>query len=259
MQSQLRLEAAGFPISYPPEEEATARAMAHAVEGTVKVLKNRWGLPRPKRCRLYVLLDWREFLGQTTPGWLRPFGFFTWPLWRPRVERTFALAGGWMLPWLGNVAVGVKPPTLLKQADHRLGERLYRPVPDLLDKVEHITGHELTHAFTAFLRLPPWLNEGLAMRAVDHLVGAETILEETRDLVRPDPATFRSRAYRRLSERDHDALLELYATGYWLVRQLDHGGGEEVRELLRRRRRPTSLHRRFRDISREFLKGNNAG
>lgn len=250
------IRAAGMPIMYPTGEERTARCMADAVEGTVKVLEDRWGLPRPKRCRLYVMGGWREFLAQTTPGWLRPFGVLTRPLWRSRVERTFALAGGWMVPWHGNPAVGVKPPELLKKADRRLGERLYHRVPDLLEKVKHITGHELTHAFTAFLRLPPWLNEGLAMRAVDHLAGADTILEETRRLVRSDPSTLGSRAYRRLSEKDHGALLELYATGYWLVRHLDEVAGDDVRELLEKRRRHSEIHHRFRAIARDFLEGN---
>jgi hypothetical protein len=180
----------------------------------------------------------------------------TKPIWRPRIDRTYALAGGWMLPWPGRPAIGVKPPELLVSADRRLGERLYVPVPDLHEKVMHITGHELTHAYTAFLRLPSWLNEGLAMRAVDHLAGSDTILDETRGCVRADPASLGSRAYRRLAERDHDALVELYATGYWLTRQLDDGEGGRVKELLKRRRTHRRINRRFRDVSREFAQGN---
>jgi hypothetical protein len=253
------MEAAGFPIEYPADQEPTAQAMAAAVEQTVQVLRGRWGLPDPKGCRLYVLGHWREFLDRTVPFWLRPMIFLTKPIWRSRIDRTYALAGGWMLPWPGRPSIGVKPPELLESADRRLGECLYVPVPDLLEKVMHIAGHELTHAFTAFLRLPPWLNEGLAMRAVDHLAGGDTILEETRRCVRPEPASLGSRAYRRLAEGDHDALIELYATGYWLTRQLDDGDGSRMKALLERRRPHRWIHRRFQDVSREFAEGNKAG
>ena len=38
-------------------------------------------------------------------------------------------------------------------------------VPNLLEKIQHLTCHELVHACTAHLRLPFWLNEGIAVDA----------------------------------------------------------------------------------------------
>jgi hypothetical protein len=206
------------------------------VEATVTTLGARWGLQVPGGCEVHVLTDPDAFLRATAPPRWRWLLGVTRPLWRTRAERVFALAGGWMQPWRGRPAVGVKPPELLARAETRLGERLFLPVPDPFEKVGHIATHELTHAFTAHLRLPPWLNEGLAMRAVDHVAGRSTVREDSRELARLDPATLGRRAYRRVQPRDHDALIELYATGYWLTRRLEDEAPALLAELLSRRR-----------------------
>ena len=138
-----------------------------------------------------------------------------------RVEQAFDLVGGWTIPWPGRPAVGVKPPELLAPPGSNLGDALFVPVPDPLEKVKHVTCHELTHAFTAHLRLPPWLSEGLAIRAVDHLVGEPTVLPETRTLAETDPSALGSASYRNPGPENRRALLELYASGYWLVRDLE--------------------------------------
>ena len=230
------IKAAGVPIIYSPEYEQAASAMAGAVVETASILAQRWKLPVPRGCEVHVLTDWEEFLDRTVPRHLRLLFKLTKPLWRARVERTFPLAGGWMMPWRGRPAVGVKPPELLAQSQVGLGDRLFEPVPDLLEKVRHLTSHEFTHACTAHLKLPPWLNEGLAMRTVDHMVGHPTVLEATRALAHSDLATLDSRSYRRVGPGDQDALIRLYATGYWATRQLEEKRPSVLGELLQRRR-----------------------
>ena len=237
-----RIEAAGIPVVHTAAHRAAAVAMAEAVEKTVAVVA-RWSLRAPPRCAVHVLTDCQEFFAQTAPRRLRPIIRLIRPLWRRRAERAFALAGGWMMPWRGGPAVGVKPPETLPPPGSGLGGRLFVPVPDPVEKVRHLTCHELTHACTAHLRLPPWLNEGLAMRAVDHMAGEATVLAETRDQVRFDRSVLDSRSYRRLGAGDHDALVRLYATGYWVTRALDEERPEVLVELLRRRRRPREVAR----------------
>jgi hypothetical protein len=117
-------------------------------------------------------------------------------------------------------------------------------VPDLLEKVRHLTSHEFTHACTAHLKLPPWLNEGLAMRAVDHMVGYPTVLEATRALAHRDLAALDSRSYRRVGPGDQDALIRLYATGYWATRQLEEERPGVLDELLQRRHSVREVTRR---------------
>lgn len=237
-------QAAGVPIIYLPEYEQAASAMASAVVETASMVAQRWNLSVPRGCAAHVLTDWEEFLDQTAPRRLRLLMKLTKPLWRARMERTFPLAGGWMMPWRGRPTVGVKPPELLAQSQVCLGDRLFEPVPDLLEKVRHLTSHEFTHACTAHLRLPPWLNEGLAMRAVDHMVGYTTVLEGTRALAHSDLATLDSRSYRRVKAGDEDALIRLYATGYWATRQLEENRPAVLEEILQRRRSARDVTRK---------------
>lgn len=235
---------AGVPIFYPPGQEAAAVAMAAALERAVLVVRQRWKLGVPTGCEVRVMTDWESFLDDSAPRYLRPWIRVTRPLWRGRVERTFALAGGWMMPWRGRPTVGVKPPELLPASQEGLGARLFAPVPDPVEKVKHHTCHEFTHACTAHLRLPAWLNEGLAMRAVDHMVGAQTVLERTRSTGPFDPSRLSGKAYRGVRPGDHDALIELYASGYWTTRRLEQEHPALLFELLRQRRPAREVNRR---------------
>ncbi len=221
MTEYLRIEAAGLPVFHAADQACAAHAMAEAAERTIPTLARRWSLTAPHACELHVLTDCLEFIDRTVPTGLRLLLRLTKFFWRRRAERAFALAGGWMLPWPGRPVVGVKPPELLSRADPSLGDRLFVPVADPLEKVRHVTCHELTHACTAHLRLPPWLNEGLAMRAVDHMVGRQTVLDETRAFARLDRLILHPRSYRRIGPQDHDSLIRLYASGYWITRRLE--------------------------------------
>lgn len=244
MADHKRLEAAEVPIFYLPGYEETASAIADAVEATARVVERQWNLAIPAGCEVHVLTDWQQFLDQTVPKSLRLLMRLTRPLWRARVERTFPLVGGWTLSWRGKPTVGVKPPELLAQSSPGLGDQLFVPVPDLLEKVRQVTCHELTHACTGHLRLPPWLHEGLAMRAVDHYVGYPTVLEASRTLAQADLSALDDRSYRRVSSGQYDALIRLYATGYWATRQLEEAQPAVLEELLQRRRPLREVTRR---------------
>jgi hypothetical protein len=235
-----RIEAAGVPIFFPEEHADTAAAMAEAVERTASIVEQRWKLAVPANCEAHVMTGCMEFIDRTTPSHLRFWVKLTQPLWRGRAERAFALAGGWSIPWRRRPVIGVKPPALLAQAEIRLGDRLFVAVPDLLEKVRHLTCHEFTHACTAHLRLPPWLNEGLAMLAVDHMTGTVTVREGTRDLAGMDGIPS-SKAYREVRRRDHDALIRLYAAGYWNTRRLETERPEVLVALLARRHSVSEL------------------
>ena len=241
MEKRNRLEAAGIPVFFTEMHRSVAEAMAETVEKTALVLQNRWGLQSPANCEVHVLTDVSGFIEETAPRRLRLLVALAKPLWRGRAERAFQIAGGWMLPWPGRLAVGVKPPDLLAKSKTELGERLFKPVLDPLEKVRHITCHELTHAWTVHLRFPPWINEGLAMRAVDHMAGNPTVREETSTGATLDPSVLDSKAYRRVSPADHDALLALYSSGYWLTRRLEDHAPGILQELLKRKRPPREV------------------
>jgi hypothetical protein len=243
MAETARLEAAGIPVFFPESHRLLAENIVAAVEETTRFLQDHWRLRPPADCQVHVLTDVFSFIAETVPLRFRILVALTKPLWRKRAERAFGIAGGWMLPWPGRMAVGVKPPDLLASAKTRLGERIFEPVSDPTEKVRHITCHELTHAFSAHLRLPAWINEGLAMRAVDHVAGYPTVREETSAQVLWDPSALDSKAYRRVKPSDHEALLALYATGYWMTRRLEDQAQDTLREILRTRRSHGEVNR----------------
>jgi hypothetical protein len=47
--------------------------------------------------------------------------------------------------------------------DDFVGEFIFVEEKDTQTNVRHVTCHELTHACSAYLGLPAWLNEGLAV------------------------------------------------------------------------------------------------
>jgi len=232
MTGKSRIVAAGAAVFFDATHAEVGREIASTIEGTAVSLGVRWGLKPASRCEAHVLLDWEEFVEDTVPSSYRLLVQLGKPLWRGRAKRTFEVAGGWMLPWPGRLAIGVKPPELLTSPTTELGARLFESVSDPMEKVRHTTCHEYTHACTAHLRLPAWLNEGLAMRAVDHLFGRQTVRQETRGLVVASPSDLAGRAYRRVRAGDAESLLALYATGYWVTRRLEQSEPETLREIL---------------------------
>jgi hypothetical protein len=100
------------------------------------------------------------------------------------------------------------------------------------EKVRHITCHELVHAFTAHLKLPMWLNEGLAMVTVDKLHGEPTVQLETIETLDRPPHDAGPGRYRKLTLRDPDAVVYHYVRGYWITRYLDETQPELLRSLL---------------------------
>jgi hypothetical protein len=243
MAETARLESAGIPIFFQESHRLFGESIVVAVEETARFLQDQWNLRPPADCQVHVLTDVFGFIADTVPRRFRVLVALTKPLWRRRAERAFGIAGGWMLPWPGRMAVGVKPPDLLASPKTRLGERLFEPVSDPTEKARHITCHELTHAFSAHLRLPAWINEGLAMRAVDNVVGYPTVREETSAQVLWNPSALDPRAYRRVNPSDHEALLALYATGYWMTRRLENQAPNTLRDILKHRRSPGEVNR----------------
>ncbi len=62
------------------------------------------------------------------------------------------------------------------------------------------------------------------------------MIESTRSLAQFDLAALDSRSYRRVKPGGHDALIRLYATGYWVTRRLEEKQPSVLVELLKERR-----------------------
>jgi hypothetical protein len=233
----------GLTLFYDSQEHEAAEIIGEACSRSVQIINEMWGLEVPDDCRVYVMRSWVEFFLNSPPWHWRILLALTLPLWAFRVRRLWKVAGGWAQRFGGGRAVGIKPPRLVVAADKRLGERIFHPTPDVHDKVRHITCHELVHAFTAHLKLPAWLNEGLAMVTVDRFVGRTTVKEQTVETLTRQSKMSRPMEYRRLSVGDEDEWVYHYVRGYWLTRYLMETHPEILRKLLQKRHRRVALER----------------
>jgi hypothetical protein len=210
----------GLVLIFAPEERAAADLIERASRESLEVLQRRWALEPPEHCQIFVMSSWRQFLSESTPSYLKVLLALTYPIWVRRVNSLWRYAGGWTQRFGRRIAVGVKTPAELAKSDTRFGERLFVPGDPVERKVMHITCHELTHASTAQLRLPLWLNEGLAMRAVDHYFGRPTVRMDTLELLGGEKSHGPG-SYRGLDLKAEERILVQISRGYWLTRYLE--------------------------------------
>jgi hypothetical protein len=117
---------------------------------------------------------------------------------------------------------------------------------DMKVNVQHVTCHELVHACSAHLKLPMWLNEGIATVTVDRFLERATIREETLAFMRGFLPKAAPPTYRELSRMGGEAIAYHGMRGYWLVRYLEEQHPGFLRRMF-------SLHRDSRAIEQEMI------
>ena len=178
------------------------------------------------------MTSWLHFVFHSAPWTWRVLLAITLPLWVLRVRRMWQIAGGWAQRYGKRRAIGIKPPHVLQIADTSIGKRIFVQGLELDEKVQHITCHELTHAFSAHLTLPVWLNEGLAMVTVDKFAGQPTVQTASLDTLAQTTHKVNPRSYRGVRPTDPDALVYLATRGYWITRYLEATQPDLLQELL---------------------------
>jgi hypothetical protein len=226
-------------LFFDPLEQEAAELIEQACDQSVRLIQESWGLEVPGDCRVYVMTSWLHFAFHAPPWPWKVLSAITLPLWGFRTRRMWKYAGGWVQRYGERRAVGIKPPRLVEAGDWSLGERIFEHVEDINQKVRQVTCHELVHAFTAHLRLPVWLYEGLAMVTVDRLAGKTTVRTETLGMLERSLGLDRKKQ-RRL---DAEALLEEYVRGYWLTRYVAETQSHLLKGLLRERHKHPELER----------------
>ncbi len=219
---------AGMRLVYAQEEREAARVIGAAMEKSAGLLAERWDLYPPADCRVYVMTAWLPFLFHAAPWLWKAYLALVLPMITWRASEVWAFSGGWSLSFGNRRVVGIKPERLIRAGDASLGEQIYAPGLSAGEKVQAITCHELTHAFTAHLRLPFWLNEGLAMLAMEYYLEQRIVREDTRERLTRPPA------HKPMREK-RQALVDLYARGYWLARYLDENHPDLLHSLLAER------------------------
>jgi len=232
-------------LFYEPSEQEAAGIVEDACRRSMHVIGETWGLEAPSNCNVYVMTSLLRFIADAAPWSWRLLLAVTLPLWFFRARRLWPYVGGWMQRYGGHAAVGVKPPRLIQAADRSIGELIYTREDDVAAKVGQITCHELTHAFMARLRLPSWLNEGLAQVTVDRYAGRATVRQDTLEVLGMRPAAGRPLRAARINPADRAAIVRHYVRGYWIARLLAETDPQSTRELLLARRSRRELERRI--------------
>jgi len=230
-------------LLYEEQDLKTAEVVGKVCRATTELLGERWGIAPPADCRVYLLDSWRRFVFHAAPWSSRIVLALTYPLWAKRAQALWHSAGGWAQRFGRRHTVCVKPPHAYADTDRSPGRTIFIDAP-IDEKIRHVTCHELTHAFTEHLRLPGWLNEGVAMVAVDRLVGEPTVLPESIETLRVSdeaaPPDWKA-SVEEFEREDHDALIGIYVRGYWITRYLDEEHPELLRVLLEQRRSEEEL------------------
>ncbi len=232
----------GIELYFPPDEQQAAEIIGAACERSAPVIRDLWGLEPPGRCRVYIVASGVPYIFLTAPWYMRARLIIFFPLWWFDAQKTWNSAGGWTLRQRNPVIV-IKSPRLLEKSDRRVGRIIFVKDSNVDRRMQHITCHELTHAFTAALRLPPWLSEGIAMVTVDRFMGAPTVRGDT--LERLNYSQHRRRAIRYISlarMRDEEIAYH-YVRGYWVTRYLLDVHPEFLKGLLTKRRQHRTIEK----------------
>jgi hypothetical protein len=229
-----------------PGEQDSVDLIGAACEQAVPLIQESWGLETPEDCRIYVMTSWLGFVFQSAPWHWRLLLGATMPFWCFRARRTWPYSAAWTQRYGKRAAIGVKPPRLLEQSDRSIGVRMFVEEKDMKVNVQHVTCHELVHACSAYLKLPTWLNEGIATVTVDRFLERPTIREETLEFIGDFLPKGAPPTYRELSRMSGEAIAYHGMRGYWLVRYLEEKHPGFLRRMF-------SLHRDPRVIEREMM------
>ncbi len=102
-------------------------------------------------------------------------------------------------------------------------------------KLQNMICHELTHAYSRHLKLPMWLNEGLAMITTEKYIGKQTVKYESLKMLKYPPKEHKHGAYKNMPRMKDDTIAYHYAKGYWLTRFLHEKYPSVLKLLLQKR------------------------
>jgi len=226
-----------------PREQGTADLISGVCEKAIQLAQENWGLEPPEDCHIYVMTSWLGFVFQSAPWPWRILLGVTMPFWYFRARRTWPYSAAWTQRYGRRVAIGVKPPRLLIQGYWSIGVRMFVEEKDMNVNVQHVTCHELVHACSAHLKLPMWLNEGIATVTVDRFSGKSTIRWETLEFMSGFVPKAAPPTYRELSRMSGEAIAYHGIRGYWLVRYLEKEHPGFLRSMFSIRRDAKTIER----------------
>jgi hypothetical protein len=224
----------GLTLFFPAEERAAAELVRQACAATIPLIRDSWGVATPEDVRIYVATSaaWLRAMFHAAPWRWRPSMVVSLPLWYPRGRRLWQVAGGWQQQLGSRRVICVKPPRFLAQAATSPGDHIFIREEDPEAKVQQIAVHELTHAWTADLKLPSWLNEGLAMVTTERFAAKPMVRPDSLALLEQPGEMEGSLSKQAARPGGMDVVIALYARGYWRTRYLEETQPDLLKTLL---------------------------
>lgn len=218
------ISSSGISIYFEKQDENLATELSEVVAKTVSIVKKLYGIQPRAGIEVYVMRSWIKFIFLAAPFHRKAIQLILFPLLYFSYSRIWKVAGGWNVPFGKTTAVGVKPPCLIDVPKSSRGDSIFKAVDDPNVKFTHIACHEITHALTSKYAFPTWLNEGVAMVAVDEFQGSETVKRESLLLLDQSGSATSS----KLNSLDNRLV---YVRGYWLTRFLLESHPQAVLKL----------------------------
>ncbi|UCH61307.1 MAG: hypothetical protein JSV61_07435 [Anaerolineales bacterium] len=211
----------GLKLIYHPHDSQAVQPVHRACQRSIELIRSSWGLEPAQDCQVTIMTSLLGFTFGSAPWPWKILLALSLPLWYPRQARLWPAVGGYAQRYGRRYVVGVKPPRLIVTGDSALGDKIFIREDDHAAKVQSITCHELTHAFSDHLQLPDWLKEGLAMVTVDRYFERTTVKPETLNLLKQFSEKMVSQEPATIPVSREDILLQEYIYGYWFTRYLE--------------------------------------
>lgn len=237
----------GVKLYYDAAEDEAMEKLSAACETSLEAIQATWQLPVPDDCRVYLMDSWPRCVFLGAPLASQILLGLTLPIWYRDFKTRWEYAGGWSQRYGNRQVVGIKTPGLIAGTTGAMGESLFVQEVDAGQKYLSIVCHELTHACSAHLGLPSWLNEGLAMVSVDRCLEKQTVLDKTLDLLEAAAGYGQPDERLDMAAQSREQIILLYVRGYWLTRYLQETHSDLVCEMLTDQIAPGEIEARIAD------------
>jgi hypothetical protein len=231
----------GLTIIYREGDENDACFVQNACSRALPVINNLWNLSAPKESRILITCSPIAPIFRFAPWYRKLYYGITFIFWTQSLrDRWRTLAAFTSHNW-----IAMKPIRALVASDASIGKRIFHKTDDPETKLTHIVSHELTHVCSRHLKLPMWLNEGLALLTTDVCLGQNTIRSETLEILGRSVKRYAPQEYARMTSMTEETIVAHYARGYWITRYFREQHPETLRSLLSQRLKRRQLEEKL--------------
>ncbi|MBT3193726.1 MAG: hypothetical protein HN341_14360 [Verrucomicrobia bacterium] len=233
----------GIRIHYCPGDENTVALLTAACQRTLWLTTELWRLSPPTDCRVYTMRSALGYLLRSAPWPQKTIIAVLSPLVWVMLRRSWHLFPAWTQRYRDRPTIGIKPRGLFEKTDRHVSLMILNQEESIDRRIESTFCHELVHAQSAHLKLPMWLDEGIAMLTQDAYLGHPLLRPESLQLVQDHKPKRPPVSYRKLPGQPKGDIAYHYARAYWLTRFLNGRHPHVLREILSRRMRHGSIDR----------------